>query len=167
VLCVVGAQWAVVRALQDGRIRWMVRAGACVGLGFETKTGAALLVVPALAAAWLWAAPRGRLRGLLAGGGSMLVAGGARPLLVALTPASSRPWISGTWDNSIWSLIMDYNGLGRLDGQAGGPQGMGGGGPGGGGGVFGGSAGPLRLLNEALGGLAGWPASPSSRGSLW
>jgi 4-amino-4-deoxy-L-arabinose transferase-like glycosyltransferase len=160
VLCVVGALWAVVRGLEDGRVRWMVLAGVCVGLGFETKMGAALLVVPALAVAWLWAAPRGRVRGLLAGGLAMVVAGGAWPLLVALTPASSRPWISGTSDNSIWSLITDYNGLGRLDGQAGGPAAAavgGGGGPGSaGGGVFGGSAGPLRLLNDALGGQAGW-----------
>ena len=84
----------------------------------------------------------------------MVVAGGAWPLLVALTPASSRPWISGTSDNSIWSLIIGYNGLGRLDGQAGGPGGgMGGGG---GGGVFGGDTGVFRLLNSALGGQAGW-----------
>ena len=70
-----------------------------------------------------------------------------------LTPASSRPYVSGTDDNSIWSLIVGYNGLGRLFGQSGGP---GGGNMGGGGGVFGGSTGPLRLLNEALGGQAGW-----------
>jgi hypothetical protein len=75
----------------------------------------------------------------------------AWPLLVTLTPASSRPWISGTSDNSVWSLIFGYNGLGRLDGQAGGPQGFGGGG-----GFFGGSTGPLRLFNSALGGQAGW-----------
>ena len=49
------------------------------------------------------------------------VVGGAWPLLMGLTPAASRPWISGTSDNSIWSLIFGYNGLGRLDGQAGGP----------------------------------------------
>jgi 4-amino-4-deoxy-L-arabinose transferase-like glycosyltransferase len=157
ILCVVGALWATVRALEDGRVRWMVLAGVCVGLGFETKMGAALLVVPALAVAWLWAAPRKRVRGLLAGGAAMLAAGGAWPLLVALTPASSRPWISGTSDNSIWSLIMDYNGLGRLDGQAGGPAGAAaGGGPGGGNGLFGGDPGVLRLLNSALGGQAGW-----------
>ena len=84
----------------------------------------------------------------------MVVAGGAWPLLVALTPASSRPWISGTSDNSIWSLITGYNGLGRLDGQAGGPGGGGMGG--GGGGVFGGDTGVFRLLNSALGGQAGW-----------
>ena len=71
------------------------------------------------------------LRQLLAGGAAMVVVGGAWPLLVALTPAVDRPWISGTSDNSIWSLILGYNGLGRLDGQAGGPPA--GGGPGGGG----------------------------------
>jgi 4-amino-4-deoxy-L-arabinose transferase-like glycosyltransferase len=159
ILCVVGALWAVVRALEDGRVRWMVLAGVCVGLGFEAKMGAALLVVPALAVAWVWAAPANRIRGLLGGGLALIVAGGAWPLLVALTPASSRPWISGTSDNSIWSLIVNYNGLGRLDGQAGGPAGTAGGGPGGGfgpNGLFGGDPGPLRLLNAALGGQAGW-----------
>jgi 4-amino-4-deoxy-L-arabinose transferase-like glycosyltransferase len=162
VLCCTAALWCLVRALQDGRTRWIVLSGVCVGLGFETKMGAALLVVPAIAAAWLWVAPRGRMaavRQLLAGGAAMVVVGGAWPLLMALTPASSRPWISGTSDNSILSLILDYNGFGRLDGQAGGPAGMAGG-PGGGGGggnvTFGGASGPFRLLNEALGGQAGW-----------
>src|SRR5436190_3310303 len=155
ILCCVAAVWCLVRALEDGRTRWLVLSGVCVGLGFEAKMGAALLVVPALAAAYLWVAPRGRiaaLRQLLAGGAAMVVVGGAWPLLMALTPASDRPWISGTSDNSIWSLIFGYNGLGRLDGQAGGPQAFGGGG----GGPFGGASGPFRLLNEALGGQGGW-----------
>jgi 4-amino-4-deoxy-L-arabinose transferase-like glycosyltransferase len=159
VLCCTAALWFLVRALQDGRTRWIVLSGVCVGLGFETKMGAALLVVPAIVAAWLWIAPRGRMaaaRQLLAGGAAMIVVGGAWPLLMALTPASSRPWISGTSDNSILSLILDYNGFGRLDGQAGGPAGIGGPGGGGGGAMFGGASGPFRLLNEALGGQAGW-----------
>ncbi len=153
VLCVVVALWGLVRGLEDGRVRWLVLAGAAVGLGFEAKMGAALLVVPAMTVAWLWAAPRNRWRGLLGGGAALAVVGGAWPLLMALTPASSRPWISGTSDNSIWSLIFGYNGLGRLDGQAGGP---GGGMGGGGGGMFGGETGVLRLLNVSLGGQAGW-----------
>jgi 4-amino-4-deoxy-L-arabinose transferase-like glycosyltransferase len=95
------------------------------------------------------------MKQLAAGGAAMTVVGLAWPVLVWLTPASSRPWISGTSDNSIWSLIFGYNGLGRLDGQQGGPGGTGG--PGGGGNTFfGGSTGPLRLLNDALGGQAGW-----------
>jgi 4-amino-4-deoxy-L-arabinose transferase-like glycosyltransferase len=159
ILCCTAALWFLVRALQDGRTRWIVLSGVCVGLGFETKMGAALLIVPAIVAAWLWVAPRGRLaagRQLLAGGAAMVAVGGAWPLLMALTPASSRPWISGTSDNSIWSLIVNYNGVGRLDGQAGGPQIAGGGGGGGGGANFGGASGPFRLLNQALGGQAGW-----------
>ena len=114
------------------------------------------MVVPAIAAAWLWAAPRGRvaaLRQLGLGGAAMAVVGLAWPVMVWLTPASDRPWISGTGDNSIWSLIFGYNGLGRLTGQQGAP---GGGGPGGGGGAFGGDTGVLRLLNESLGGQGGW-----------
>src|SRR4051794_7939026 len=153
VLCCVAALWCVVRGLADERTRWIVLAGVAIGLGFETKMAAALIVVPGLAAAWLWAGPGGglaRVRQLLAGGLAMVVVGGAWPLLVALTPASSRPWVSGTSDNSIWSLIVDYNGAGRVTGQAGGA-----GGPGGAG-VFGGPAGVFRLLDSTLGAQAGW-----------
>jgi 4-amino-4-deoxy-L-arabinose transferase-like glycosyltransferase len=158
VLCSVAALWCALRALEanrtDPRTRWLVAAGVCVGLGFETKMGVALAVVPGVAAAWLWVAPaaRGRLhalRQLLAGGGAMLLGGGAWPLLVELTPAADRPWVSGTSDNRVLSLIFEYNGLGRVDGQSGGPGGTGGN-------MFGGTPGPLRLLNSALGGQAGW-----------
>jgi 4-amino-4-deoxy-L-arabinose transferase-like glycosyltransferase len=152
-LCSVAAVWFAVRAFEDGRTRWLVCSGIAVGLGFETKMGVALVVVPAIALAWLWVAPRGRLaaiRQLLAGGGAMLAVGGAWPLLVALTPAADRPWISGTADNGILSLIFGYNGFGRVSGQTGGPRGIGGGA------AFGGGSGPFRLLNGALGGQDGW-----------
>jgi 4-amino-4-deoxy-L-arabinose transferase-like glycosyltransferase len=173
VLCSTAALWFTVRALLDGRTRRLVWAGVMVGLGFETKMGAALLVLPALAAAYLWVAPRGRLtavRQLLTGGAAMAVVGLAWPVLMWLTPASSRPWISGTSDNSIWSLILNYNGVGRLDGQAGGPGGTGGG-PGGGGGggmgsVFGGETGITRLVDASLGGQAGWLIGMALAGGL-
>jgi 4-amino-4-deoxy-L-arabinose transferase-like glycosyltransferase len=159
ILCCVAALWCVVRAFESAparsSTRWLVAAGVLVGLGFETKMLVALVVVPGIFAAWLWVAPaaRGRwhaLRQLLAGGAAMLVVGGAWPLLVELTPAADRPWISGTSNNTILSLIFEYNGVGRVGGQSGGPGGLGGGN------VFGGSPGPLRLLNSALGGQAGW-----------
>jgi 4-amino-4-deoxy-L-arabinose transferase-like glycosyltransferase len=166
VLCCVAALWFVVRALQDGRTRWIVWAGVMVGLGFETKMGIALVVVPGIVAAWLWVAPRGwraALRQLFAGGTAMLAVGGAWPLLLWLTPAADRPWIAGTADNSVFSLIFGYNGFGRVDGQEGGPGGIGGGG---GGGVFAGSTGPLRLLNASLGGQDGWLLGAAIVGGL-
>jgi hypothetical protein len=123
------------------------------------------MVVPGMALAWLWVAPRGRLAALgqLAWAGAALIAVGlAWPVLVWLTPAASRPWISGTNDNSIWSLIWEYNGLGRLEGQTGGPASFGGAG----GGPFGGATGPLRLLNESLGGQAGWLLGAAAVGGI-
>src|SRR4051812_40984388 len=144
ILCSVAALWFLVRGLEDGRTRWLVLSGVAVGLGFEAKMGVALIVVPGIVAAWLWAAPRGpaaRVRQLVGFGAAAVAVGGAWPLLMALTPASDRPWISGTSDNSILSLIFNYNGFGRIDGQAGGPQALGNGGP------FGGSPGVFRLLN--------------------
>jgi 4-amino-4-deoxy-L-arabinose transferase-like glycosyltransferase len=159
ILCCTAALWCLVRALEDDRTRWLVLCGVCVGLGFETKMGAALLVVPGIALAWLWVAPRGHrraLRQLLAGAAALLVVGGAWPLLVTLTPASERPWVSGTSDNSIVSLITNYNGLGRLDGQAGGPGALGGGGGAPGGGFSG------RGAGRALGGATG--AGPGAGG---
>jgi 4-amino-4-deoxy-L-arabinose transferase-like glycosyltransferase len=156
ILCCVAALWFAVRALQDGRTRWLVWCGLCVGLGFETKMAVALFVVPGIALAYLWVSPRGRLaalRQLSIGGAVMAVVGLAWPLLVTLTPAADRPWISGTADNSIWSLIFNYNGLGRVTGQAGAPGAIGGGG---GGGAFGGATGVFRLLQSGLGDQAGW-----------
>jgi 4-amino-4-deoxy-L-arabinose transferase-like glycosyltransferase len=154
VLCCVAALWCAARGLDSGRTRWVVLAGVLVGLGFETKMGVALVVVPGIAAAWLWIDPRGRgrlraLRQLLAGGAAMVLVGGAWPLLVELTPAGERPWVSGTRDNSVLSLIVDYNGLNRVGGQAGVPTGAGGN-------MSGGTSGPLRLLSSALGGQVGW-----------
>ena len=166
ILCCVAALWCAVRALETGRTKWLVLSGLCVGLGFETKMAVALFVVPGIALAWMWSrwgdtwSERFKaFRQLLAGGVAMIVVGGAWPLLVTLTPAADRPWISGTSDNSIWSLIFGYNGLGRVAGQTGGPAG--GGGPGGGGGgfggnLFGGATGPFRLLQSSLGDQAGW-----------
>jgi 4-amino-4-deoxy-L-arabinose transferase-like glycosyltransferase len=166
ILCSVAALWCAVRALETGRTKWLVWCGVCVGLGFEAKMGVALFVVPGIALAWMWTrwgetwrARFKAFRQLVWGGVAMIAVGGAWPLLVTLTPAADRPWISGTSDNSVWSLIFGYNGLGRVAGQTGGPSG--GGGPGGGGGgfggnLFGGATGPFRLLESALGDQAGW-----------
>ncbi|HUB03433.1 MAG TPA: glycosyltransferase family 39 protein, partial [Solirubrobacteraceae bacterium] len=130
ILCCVAAVWCAVRALETGRTKWLVLCGVCVGLGFEAKMLVALFVVPGIALAWMWmrwgdswSARFKAFRQLLAGGVAMVVVGGAWPLLVTLTPAADRPWISGTADNSIWSLIFGYNGLGRVAGQTGGPGG--------------------------------------------
>ncbi len=51
VLLLTAAGYCTVRALRTARTRWVTLAGVLIGLGFITKMGQALLVVPALALA--------------------------------------------------------------------------------------------------------------------
>ena len=139
------AVWFALRALEDGRTRWLVLSGIAVGLGFETKMGVALMVVPGIALPGCGsplAAAAQRCASCSPAAQRWLAVGGAWPLLVALTPAADRPWISGTSDNSIFSLIFGYNGLGRVAGQSAAPVAAVGGG------VVRRATGPFRLLQS-------------------
>ncbi|MGI5128724.1 glycosyltransferase family 39 protein [Pseudonocardia sp. CA-107938] len=151
-LLLVAAAYATLRAVEAGRVRWLVLAATLVGFGFLTKMLQAFLVLPAFTAVWLLAAPlplRRRFVGLLAAGAALVVAAGWWVLLVELWPADRRPWIGGSQTNSVLELVLGYNGLGRLTGDE---VGSVGGGPGGGWGA----AGPLRLLGTEMGGGIGW-----------
>ena len=84
------------RAIETGRWRSLVATAVLVGLAFNTKTLAAFLVLPGLAAGWLVCAP-GTLRrraGLLAGATAVLAAVSLVWLVaVDATPASQRPYV--------------------------------------------------------------------------
>ena len=119
-LLLVGAAYAVTRALERARTRWLVLAGVLIGLGFLTKMIQAFIVVPGFAAVYLLAAPvslRRRLVQLVASGVAMFAAAAWWVAIVAVWPASSRPYIGGSQDNSILNLIFGYNGFGRLTGN--------------------------------------------------
>ena len=155
-LLLVSAAWALLRALDAGRMRWLALAGTLVGLGFMTKFLQAWLVLPVFALVWIVAAPGGwrrRLAGLVVSAAAVAVASLAWPVAVDLIPAASRPYIGGSTGNSVFDLILGYDGLGRIFGGVGNGGGDGGGG---GGGMFGGSAGILRLFNEQFGGQVSW-----------
>ncbi len=156
VLLLVAAAYATVRATERASARWLVLAGALVGFGFLTKMLQALLVVPAFGLVYLVAAPttvRRRIGHLLAAGLALLVAAGWWVAIVALVPASARPYIGGSQDNSILELILGYNGFGRLTGNETGS--VGGGGGGGGTGMWG-ETGWGRLFDAEIGGQVAW-----------
>jgi 4-amino-4-deoxy-L-arabinose transferase-like glycosyltransferase len=156
VLLLVAAAYCLTRALERAGTRWVVAAGTMIGFAFLAKMMQAFLVLPAFALVYVVAAPTGlrrRLWQVLAGGAAIVVSAGWWVAIVALWPASSRPMIDGSSDNSILNLITGYNGLGRIFGGSG-PGGAGGGG--GGGANFSGSTGILRLFNSLMGGQASW-----------
>jgi 4-amino-4-deoxy-L-arabinose transferase-like glycosyltransferase len=155
VLLMTAAAYGTARAIESGRTRWLVLAGALLGLGFLTKMLQAFLVVPGFGLAYLVAGrPRLRTRiwQSLAGLGAVIAGAGWWVLAVVLTPAASRPYIGGSTNNSILELTLGYNGLGRLDGNETGS--VGGGGRGGA--AFGGAAGLQRLFAAEMGGQISW-----------
>jgi len=120
VLTLLGAVWTTLRATARGSLTWLLASGAIVGLGFEIKMLEAYLVVPALGLVYLLAAPisrRARLIHLTLAALVMLAVSLAWPLTVDLTPATLRPWVDSTQNNSAISLALGYNGIQRLLGQ--------------------------------------------------
>ena len=57
VLLMTAAAYTLVRAVENGRTRWLVLAGLLLGFAFLAKMLQAFLVVPGFAAAYLWAGP--------------------------------------------------------------------------------------------------------------
>ncbi|MFC9957271.1 ArnT family glycosyltransferase [Streptomyces nigra] len=152
------ACYLVIRALEDGRTRWIVWAGAAIGFAFLAKTLQAFLILPPLALVYAVCAPvpvRRRVAQLAAGLGAIVVAGGWWVAVVELWPASSRPYIGGSQNDSFLELTFGYNGLGRLNGDETGSVG-GGGAPGGGGGGGWGETGWDRMFGSVVGGQISW-----------
>ena len=122
------AAYATVRAIETASTRWLVAVGALVGFGFITKMLQAMVVIPALALAYLLAAPTPfwrRVRQLLVAGVALVVSAGWWVAAVQLTPAGDRPYIGGSQNNSLLNLIFGYNGFGRLTGNESGSVGGG------------------------------------------
>ncbi|MCR1162486.1 glycosyltransferase family 39 protein [Paenarthrobacter sp. UW852] len=151
VLLMTAAGYAVLRSIQDRKLRWLILAGVFLGFGFLAKQLQVLLVVPGFGLAYLVCAyprPGRRVLHLLAAGGAMVASAGWWIAAVELVPANLRPYIGGSQNNSILELTFGYNGLGRLNGDETGSVGGGGNGWG--------TPGLLRMFGTEFGGQIAW-----------
>ncbi|WAH99263.1 glycosyltransferase family 39 protein [Arthrobacter sp. MMS18-M83] len=171
-LCLVLAAYFTTRAIERAGWKWLVAAGAVVGLAFLSKMLQGFLIVPGLGLAYLWAAPtplRRRLLHLLGALAGIAVVAGSYIALFQLTPASARPYMAGSTTNSFLELTFGYNGLSRITGSGEGMPGGGGGaagapagglggfgGGGGGNAGFGGAAGIARMFGTSFGAEVSW-----------
>ncbi|WP_371606272.1 glycosyltransferase family 39 protein [Streptomyces sp. NBC_01213] len=148
--------YCVLRAFEGGRTKWLVWAGVAVGLAFLSKTLQAFLILPPLAVLYAVFAPvsvRKRFGQLGLAALAMVVSAGWWVAIVELWPASSRPYIGGSQNNSFLELTFGYNGLGRINGEETGSVGGGGGGGQGGGW---GETGIGRMFNSEIGSQISW-----------
>ena len=164
VLLMTAAAYTLVRAIENGRTKWLMFTGLLLGFAFLAKMLQAFLVVPGFAVAYLWAGPPRLARRIwqtVLMGVGIIVGAGWWILAAELTPAADRPYFGGSTNNNILQLAIGYNGLGRLTGNETGSIGAGnrqgaGNGQGGGGTSFGGATGILRLFHSEFGGQISW-----------
>ena len=145
--------WATMRSIEQGSPKWMAIVGVFIGLGFLTKALQVLLVVPFFGLGYVLFANttlRRRIVGAIVGVGAMLLSAGWWVAIVELIPASMRPYIGGSQDNSFLSVTFGYNGLGRLSGSEVGSVGGGQRGPGSG------TESITRLFTQTIGGQISW-----------
>ncbi|GGF37667.1 glycosyltransferase family 39 protein [Subtercola lobariae] len=156
VLLLTASVYFTLRAIESGKLKWLLLAGAMVGFGFLTKQLQAFVILPPLAVAYAWASPvkfGKRLLHLLGALAAVIVSAGWWVALVELVPASMRPYVGGSQNNDFLELTFGYNGFGRLTGAETGS--VTGGGTALGGGQWG-ATGITRLLDGEFGGQIAW-----------
>lgn len=111
--------WSTVRSLRNPSVVWALITGASIGLGFMTKELEVMLIAPAVAFCVV-GSRRFRLPTKIRYAtiviGAVLTTGLGWFIAVSLTPSDSRPFVGGSRTNSVWELILGYNGLDRLTG---------------------------------------------------
>lgn len=113
--------YLTVRAVEDGRWRWLIGAGIAVGLGFLTKSAQALVILPVLGLVYLVIGPGAvgrRVWQLSAALGAVAAAAGWWILLAENSNAADRPYAGGSFTNSFVEVLLRQNGLGRMVGAA-------------------------------------------------
>lgn len=120
-LALVLALFAVVRASETGRGRWLFAGAAALGVAFDVKLLESLVALPGLAAFAYLGLPGSRPRRLL-----RLSAAAAVYVVVALAwltatllfPAHDRPYAIGSTNGSAWNAAFVFNGSDRLGGKS-------------------------------------------------
>ncbi len=111
------AVWAVWKAVQSGKFRYLLLGAFIVGLGFNIKMLQAYMILPALYAIYFFGAKQGWFTRIWQLGVAtiLLVAVSLSwAVTVDLIPEEYRPFIGSSEDNTVMELIIGHNGLSRL-----------------------------------------------------
>jgi 4-amino-4-deoxy-L-arabinose transferase-like glycosyltransferase len=140
------AAWGISKAVEQGKLRWLMLSVVMVGIGFNTKMMVAFIILPTFYALYFLMAPIKWWKRILHLGAATVVLVAVSlswAVIVDLTPADQRPYVGGSSNNSVINLIMEYNGVDRIEGNT----------PGGNGNAPGGV--PFAIGNQPPQGFAG------------
>jgi 4-amino-4-deoxy-L-arabinose transferase-like glycosyltransferase len=122
VLVLLLSAWALLRAIETGRLLPLLTAAALVGIGFNVKMLVAFGVVPAFALVYLCNAvvtPWQRAGRLAAACLVLAPVALSWSLVYELTPPDDRPFVDSTQDNSMLELAVGHNFVQRFVRRAG------------------------------------------------
>ncbi|WP_426530153.1 glycosyltransferase family 39 protein [Bradyrhizobium sp. McL0615] len=118
ILVLLAAVWLAMRAAETGRLALLCAAMAAIGIGFNVKMGAALVLAPVLALTFSLARPGAPVTwhlGRQTMAGIVLVAVSLSwAIFFDLTPARDRPYAGSTKHNSMLELALVHNGAARF-----------------------------------------------------
>jgi 4-amino-4-deoxy-L-arabinose transferase-like glycosyltransferase len=118
ILVLLAGVWLGMRAAETGRLAMLCAAMAAIGIGFNVKMGAALVLAPVLALTFSLARPGAPVTwhlGRQTMAGIVLVAVSLSwAIFFDLTPARDRPYAGSTKHNSMLELALVHNGAARF-----------------------------------------------------
>jgi 4-amino-4-deoxy-L-arabinose transferase-like glycosyltransferase len=123
------AVWVALKAAREGSLPCLLLSVFLIGLGFNIKMIQAFIAVPAVIAIYLLGAReipmKKRVAHIILAIAVLAVVSLLWAVAVDQIPADQRPYIGGSGDNTVLGLIVNYNGIHRLEngmtGQVGGP----------------------------------------------
>jgi 4-amino-4-deoxy-L-arabinose transferase-like glycosyltransferase len=118
ILVLLAGVWLGIRAAETGRLALFCAAMAAIGIGFNVKMGAALVLAPVLALTFSLARPGAPVSwhlGRQTIAGIVLVAVSLSwAIFFDLTPAKDRPYAGSTKHNFMLELALVHNGAARF-----------------------------------------------------
>ncbi len=126
--------WALSTAARKGKFKYLVLSMVLIGIGFNIKALQAYMIVPAVYIMYLLASTisvKKRITHLALGTAILLAVSFSWAIIVDSIPASSRPYVGSSSNNTEMGLIIGHNGterlsLGSLFGGSNNQQGQGG-----------------------------------------
>lgn len=112
------ACWALSAAARSGKFKFLILGMALIGIGFNIKALQAYMILPAIYVMYLLSNTisfKRRIVYLLAGTVVLLTVSFSWALIVDSIPASSRPYVGSSGNNTEIGLITGHNGTERLN----------------------------------------------------
>ena len=123
ILTLLLAAWAFIKATGTSKFRYLLLGAALIGIGFNIKMLEAFLPLPAFYALYFLGSKEKFWNKVLKLGVAsilLLIISLSWAVIVDLTPASQRPYVGSSGNNTVMNLIVGYNGVNRLLGMGGG-----------------------------------------------